>query len=110
MANDTTTFVQEISGTRFKITVPMKRVDRIIDRVDAYIDAGKPDRAFTVIQPFLDNKDAVASTAPTQKKVSNLDIVLQVIGQYGRKEGSKVLRAAYGMTSAQVYYYLRKIG
>lgn len=99
----TTTFKQDIDGTKYDVTIPMSRVTTIIDRVDRLIDKKKFDKALDVLQPFIG-----AQVKLTKKTDTFADIVEQY-RDTGRYAVMTRLIAA-GMSKASAYYRVRKAG
>jgi len=99
----TTTFKQDIDGTKYDVTIPMSRVTTIIDRVDRLIDKKKFDKALDVLQPFI---------GAQVKLIKKTDTFTDIVEQYrdtGRYAVMTRLIAA-GMSKASAYYRVRKAG
>ena len=99
----TTTFKQDIDGTKCDVTIPVSRVTTIIDRVDRLIDKKKFDKALDVLQPFIG-----AQVVITKKTDTFADIIEQY-RDTGRYAVMTRLIAA-GMSKASAYYRVRKAG
>ena len=100
----TTTFNQVINGETFNITVPMHRVETVINRVDRLINKKKFAAAVEALQPFV-------GAAPVAQTVK-LDNVSQIIEEY-RNLGRYVVITQLvqsGMSKASAYYRTRKAG
>jgi len=99
----TTTFKQDIDGTKYDITIPMSRVTTIIDRVDRLIDKKKFDKALDVLQPFIG-----AQVVLTKKTDTFADIIEQHrdMGRYA----VMTCLIDSGMSKASAYYRVRKAG
>lgn len=99
----TTTFKQDIDGTKYDVTIPMNRVSTIIDRVDRLIDKKKFDKALDVLQPFIS-----AQVVLTKKTDAFADIIEQYrdLGRYPVM--TRLIDA--GMSKASAYYRVRKAG
>ncbi len=103
----TTTFNQVIDGEAYNITVPMHRVETILNRVDKLIDKKKFDNALEVIKPFI----GATVVAETPKAVKT-DPISTIIEEY-RSQGRYVVMdklMANGMAKASAYYRARKAG
>jgi len=103
----TTTFNQVINGETFNITVPMHRVETILNRVDRLIQKKKFAAALDVINPFV---GAAAVSALT--KAAKTDPVSMIIEE-NRNLGRYVVMEkliANGMSKASAYYRARKAG
>lgn len=99
----TTTFKQDIDGTKYDVTIPMNRVSTIIDRVDRLIDKKKFDKALDVLRPFIGIQVVL-----TKKTDTFADIVEQYrdTGRYAVM--TRLMEA--GMSKASAYYRVRKAG
>ena len=99
-----TTFTQEINGKRFQLTMPMARVTKVIDKVDAMIDAKQYAKAMKTIKPFIGQTVIAAKGANTGKFA---DII--AANRSDRKTMMDRLIEA-GATKASAYYHIRKAG
>jgi hypothetical protein len=105
----TTTFNQTIDSMSYTITVPMNRVEKLLDRVDAYNESGSFKKALKAITPFI---GAAAVEAVKETKVAKVDRFGAIIEQY-RDSGRNVLRNRLieaGLSSAGAYNRIRKAG
>lgn len=97
----TTTFQQDINGTKYTVTIPMNRVTTIIDRVDRLNERKKFDKALDVLKPFMGEvttkpKDAFAEIIE-QNRMNGRNFVM-----------NRLIEA--GMSKASAYYRARKAG
>lgn len=99
----TTTFKQDIDGTKYDVTIPMSRVTTIIDRVDRLIDKKKFDKALDVLQPFI------GTQVKFTKKADTFTDIVEQYRDTGRYAVMTRLIAA-GMSKASAYYRVRKAG
>jgi len=103
----TTTFNQVIDGETYNITVPMNRVETILNRVDRFIDRKKFDKAVEAIQEFI-GAEAVVQVAPVKKQ----NAVAAIIEEFSSKGRffvmDKLIESGLSKTSA--YYQARKAG
>lgn len=115
MAN-ITTFNQVIGSETLRVSIPVTRVETIIDRVDALIESGKLTKARRVIEPFLvgenvgkPSQQLVAQTAPSKgaKKEAALALIakLQADGK-DRKDIIVVVQNQLEMTYANARHYV----
>ena len=103
----TTTFNQVIDGETYNITVPMHRVETILNRVDKLIDKKKFDNAVEVIKPFIG-----AAAVAVESKPGKTDPISAIIEEF-RGMGRYVVMdklMATGMAKASAYYRARKAG
>ena len=98
----TTTFKQDINGTKYDVTLPVSRVTTIIDRVDRLIDKKKFDKALAVLAPFMGVQVA-------EKKVDKFAEIIEQHRASGRSVVMNRLIEA-GMSKASTYYRIRKAG
>jgi hypothetical protein len=102
----TTTFKQDINGTLYTITVPVTRVEKLLDRVDAYNDASAFKKAFKSIAPFI----GATATKATPPKVDKVDRFGPIIEQY-RNDGRRIVMRHLmdaGLSRAASYNRARK--
>jgi hypothetical protein len=105
----TTTFNQAINGSSYTITVPMNRVEKLLDRVDSYNESGSFKKALKAITPFI---GAAAVEAVKAVKIAKVDRFGAIVEQY-RDCGRNVLRNRLieaGLSSAAAYNRIRKAG
>ena len=106
-AMTTTTFKQVINGEAYSITIPMQRVEAIINRVDRFIERKKFSKALETIQPFI---GAATVEAPVKKIKSNpINDIIEEFRSQGRYVVMDKLMAT-GMAKASAYYRARKAG
>lgn len=103
----TTSFNQVIDGETYNITVPMNRVETILNRVDRFIDKKKFDKAVEAIQEFI-GAVTVVQVAPI-KKQNAVAAIIEEFGSQGRFVVMDKL-VANGMSKATAYYHARKAG
>lgn len=87
MANETT-FNQVIGTETIRVSVPVTRVETILDRVDKLVEAGKLVQARRVIEPFMVGENVgkspvqqlIAQTAPAKgaKKEAALTLIAKL--------------------------------
>lgn len=102
----TTTFNQAINGTSYTITVPVKRVEKLLDRVDAYNDASAFKKAFKLIAPFI-GAAAVEEAAPKATKTDRFGAIIEQYRNDGRRIVMRQLMEA-GLSRAAAYNRARK--
>ena len=103
----TTTFNQVIDGETYSITVPMHRVEAILNRVDKLLEKNKFEKAHEVIKPFIG-----AAAVAVQAKPVKTDPISAIIEEF-RGMGRYVVMdklMATGMAKASAYYRARKAG
>ena len=109
MANEaTTTFFQEIDGERYNITLPQRRVDRVIGRVDTLIDQRKFDKAVEVIRPFITKIGQVVK--PVAPVIGTVDETIARYRDEGRAVVMEKLMAHHNLSKPGAYYHVRKQG
>lgn len=101
----TTTFKQVIGNEAYSITIPMNRVETIINRVDRLIEKNKLAKALDVIKPFI----GAAETAPKQIKSNPINDIIEEFRSQGRYVVMDKLMAT-GMSKTSAYYRARKAG
>ena len=103
----TTTFVQQINGVSYTITVPQHRVETICDRVDRYQEKGNFAKALDAIQEFL-NADRVEKTASNLKPRNSA--ISKIINEHRHQGRYFVMQKLVdtGMSKANAYYHVRK--
>lgn len=103
----TTTFNQQIDGETYNITVPMNRVETILNRVDRLIEKKKFDNALEVIKPFIGAAAVEAAQKPV--KSNPIEAIIEEYRDHGRYAVMDKLMAT-GMAKASAYYRVRKAG
>ena len=101
----TTTFKQDIDGTKYEVTIPVTRVTSIIDRTDRLIGEKQYNKALTVLRPFLGTQ----ITFDTPVKSDNFTSIFEQYRADGRNVVIRRLVEA-GMSKASAYYRARKAG
>jgi len=105
----TTTFNQSVDGKNYTITLPIHRVDAVINRVDNLIDNRKFKRALEVLKPFF-TEQAISILHPTSSLTSiDTASIIEKYRSEGRGEVVKQLVGS-GKTRAAAYYHARKAG
>jgi hypothetical protein len=102
----TTTFKQDINGTGYMITVPVTRVEKLLDRVDACNDVGAFKKAFKIISPFI-GVTAAEKATPKATKAKPFDTVIEQYRNDGRRIVMRHLMDA-GLSRAAAYNRARK--
>lgn len=116
MAN-VTTFNQVIGSETLRVTIPVTRVETIIDRVDTLIEAGKLVKARRVIEPFLVGENVgkspvqqlIAQTAPAKgaKKEAALALIAKLRAEgKDRKDIIVSVQNELQMTYANARHYV----
>lgn len=103
----TTTFNQVIDGETYNITIPMHRVETIINRVDRLIEKKKFEKAHEAIKPFIGAAPVAVAAKPTKSNP-----IADIIEEF-RNQGRYVVMdklMATGMTKTSAYYRARKAG
>ena len=103
----TTTFNQVIDGETYSVTIPMHRVETIINRVDRLIEKNKFEKAHEVIMPFIGAAPVVVAAKPVKTNP-----IADIIEEY-RNQGRFVVihkLVAAGLTKTSAYYRARKAG
>ncbi len=103
----TTTFNQVIDGETYNITIPMHRVETIINRVDRLIEKKKFEKAHEVIEPFIGAAPVAVAAKPV--KTNPVEAIIEEFRGMGRYVVMDKLMAT-GMAKASAYYRARKAG
>lgn len=98
-----TTFTQVIGDRKFVLTVPMSRVEKLVDKVDFLIESGFNDKAVRLVSAYAVNRQA-DNTPP---KVDNVGAIIQKMKGSTKSEVVRALVAA-GITKPAAYYHVRK--
>jgi hypothetical protein len=99
----TTTFKQVINDETFSVTIPMNRVETIINRVDRLIEKKKFAKALETIAPFI------GAAAQPIAKPNSIEAIIEEFRSQGRYVVMDKLIAT-GMAKASAYYRARKAG
>jgi hypothetical protein len=101
----TTTFKQVINSETYSVTIPMNRVETIINRVDRLIEKKKFAKALETITPFI------GAAAVTQQacKPNSIEAIIEEFRDQGRYVVMDKLIAT-GMAKSSAYYRARKAG
>ena len=107
-----TTFTQVVGPERLVVSIPVTRLDRVIDKVDALIEQGKIQKARTILTPFVINGDEKPATKPkvAAKPVDKRSAAMQIIADHGTLDRTaliKMIQTDLDCTYANAYYYVR---
>lgn len=104
----TTTFKQAIGNEILELTVPMHRVETIVNRIDRLIEQNKLKHAKNAAMPFIGAEKKTSAPKPA-KKVSPIDTIIYENRNQGRHYVIEKLMET-GMSKASAYYRVRKAG
>lgn len=125
MVNKVVTFDQDIGDEHVRVSIPERRVDSIVTRVEKYVESGDIEKAKKTLKPFL-AADVVDIPAPkrattrTRSKSSEdndsdvnerrqiVDRIIKEHRDQGRKAVIDALRQELSMSYPNAYYYVQK--
>lgn len=99
-------FKQVIQSDVFVVSIPQKRIESIINRVDTAIEKRRFKKARQIIAPFILNEGALVAEKPVALSAD------QIVEKY-RSQGRKVVieqLVAAGSTRPSAYYRVKKAG
>lgn len=110
----TTTFNQVVRDQVFTITVPVKKVEKLIDRIDFLLDQGKPRcdaKAIQLLKPFVGAPEVKkeTKTAPV-KTVDQMTDRADKARSLGRYQVIKMLQADFGISYQKARNICIKVG
>lgn len=110
----TTTFNQVIRDQVFTITVPVKKVEKLIDRIDFLLDQAKPRcdaKAIQLLKPFVGAPEIKKEIKATPMKTA--DVIMDRADKarnLGRYQVIKMLQNDFGVTYQKARNVCIKLG
>ena len=111
------TFNQVVGSETLRIAVPVTRIEKLIDRVDALIENGKTSKARQILTPFIINekparkakekKVKVMATGKGAKKEAALELIAK-LQKYGVDRSKMIAQLSHdlGMSYANARHYV----
>lgn len=112
-----TTFNQVVGSETLRIAVPVTRIEKLIDRVDALIENGKTSKARQILTPFIINekparkakekKVKVMATGKGAKKEAALELIAK-LQKYGVERSKMIAQLSHDldMSYANARHYV----
>lgn len=97
----TTTFNQVVRDQTFTITVPVKKVEKLLDRIDNLLHLGKPRydaKAIQLLKPYIGAPDVKAPSKPVIIKTDNLVEFASSHRAKGRYQVIKALQTEFSIS------------
>lgn len=111
------TFNQVVGSETLRIAVPVTRIEKLIDRVDALIENGKTSKARQILTPFIINekparkakekKVNVMATGKGAKKEAALELIAK-LQKYGVERSKMIAQLSHDldMSYANARHYV----
>lgn len=111
------TFNQVVGSETLRIAVPVTRIEKLIDRVDALIENGKTSKARQILTPFIINekparkakekKVKVMATGKGAKKEAALELIAK-LQKYGVERSKMIAQLSHDldMSYANARHYV----
>lgn len=112
-----TTFNQVVGSETLRIAVPVTRIEKLIDRVDALIENGNTSKARKILTPFIINekparkakekKVNVMATGKGAKKEAALELIAK-LQKYGVERSKMIAQLSHDldMSYANARHYV----
>lgn len=112
-----TTFNQVVGSETLRIAVPVTRIEKLIDRVDALIENGNTSKARQILTPFIINekparkakekKVKVMATGKGAKKEAALELIAK-LQKYGVERSKMIAQLSHDldMSYANARHYV----